>query len=106
MKRTAVYVEAGISKDYFAAISKHYRDKPSDSKYEIPYNLAVSLGVALRLNLEEMNVFLSHAHYAFNPDDERDSYIKQCIENHDDVYSINVKLDENGYALIGPREIK
>ena len=85
-----VYKKANMSRKLFSKIrcNKDYQPKKKT---------ALSLALALELNLDEAKDLLSRAGYAFSPSDKTDLIIQYFIEEKVyDIYTIDLALFEHG----------
>ena len=85
-----VYKKANMSRKLFSKIrcNKDYKPKKKT---------ALSLAIALELNLDEAKDLLARAGYAFSPSDKTDLIIQFFIEEEVyDIYTIDLALFEHG----------
>lgn len=90
-----VYKKANMDRKLFSKIRSNEKYKPSK-------NTAISLAIALNLNLEETNELLKSAGYALSPSSRADLIIEYCIKNNEfNIYKINELLFSFDEALLG-----
>ena len=73
LKDSDVYKRAGIDRRYFSKIRSNRRYVPKK-------NTVIALGLALRLDLDELDYLLSSAGYALMPSSRQDVIIRYCVE--------------------------
>lgn len=94
-KNSTIYKRANIDKRLFSKII-------SNSNYHPSKNIAMSLAIALKLNLDEMDDFLERAGYALSNSILSDVIIQYCIEHTIyDIYEINDILYDHDQPLLG-----
>ncbi|MBR1757195.1 MAG: macro domain-containing protein [Lachnospiraceae bacterium] len=90
-----VYKRANLDRKLFSKIRSNRFYKPGK-------RTAVSLAIALELNLDETVDLLSRAELAFSPSSKFDLIIRYCIEHEIyDMYEINAILFEYDEMLLG-----
>ena len=90
-----VYTRCNIERKQFSKIQCSPNMKPSKK-----YVLALCIG--LGLSLEEAVDLLGRTDNAFNPNDDRDQYVKGFIEQGcDDIWQVNEFLADKGLELLG-----
>jgi O-acetyl-ADP-ribose deacetylase (regulator of RNase III) len=94
-KNSIIYKRANLDKRLFSKII-------SNSDYHPSKNVAIALGIALKLNIDEFNDFLERAGYILSNSILSDVIIQFCIENElYDIYEINEILYDHDQALLG-----
>lgn len=90
-----VYRKAHLDRKLFSKIRCNKDYKPSKMT-------ALSLAVALELNLDEATDLLGRAGLALSPSDLTDMIVKYCIINRIyDIYEVNELLYEHDRQLLG-----
>lgn len=98
MDNATVYKRANIKRAAFSKILCGDTKKPQK-------NTVMALCIALKLNLDESNELLASADLAFNPMDNRDNLIKDCIiYGQYSMYEIDCMLCACGFELMGSSE--
>ena len=84
LDNVTVYTRANLDKKVFSSIrcKKNYKPKKQT---------AIALGLALHLNMSEMEDLLARAGYAFSPNSKSDLIIQYCI--HKGIYNV-MKVEE------------
>ena len=94
-KDSEVYKKALLSKQHFSKIRNNPNYKPTKPT-------AISLALALELNLEETKDLIGRAGYALTNSSKFDLIIRYCIENKKyNVVEINTVLYEFDQSLLG-----
>ncbi|MEC0227352.1 hypothetical protein [Paenibacillus alba] len=72
--------------------------------YRISREHAIALGLALKLNIEEMSKFLAEAGYALSRCHEFDRIVSNHIINQIyDIFTVEIALHEKGYRPLTTR---
>ena len=86
-----IYKKAGIDRKYFSKIR-------SKRNYVPKKNTVIALGLALNLEIEDMENLLCSAGYALMPSGKLDIIIRYCIEH--EIYNVR-KVNDLLYKYIG-----
>lgn len=95
LKDPQVYKKANLSRKLFSKIRV-------DSQYRPKKTTALALAIALELNLEETNLFLSRAGYILSHSHIGDIIVEYFIQQkHYNIFDINAALFDFDQALLG-----
>lgn len=86
-----IYKKAGIDRKYFSKIR-------SKRNYVPKKNTVIALGLALNLEIEDMETLLCSAGYALMPSGKLDIIIRYCIEH--EIYNVR-KVNDLLYKYTG-----
>lgn len=96
LDNVTVYKKACIDKKFFSKII-------SNKDYVPKKHTVMALGLALELPLDEYEVFLASAGYAFMPSSKFDMIVKFCVMNQIyNLINVDVILDDHGEECFAP----